>query len=260
MVIFELQLFFREHAWHWAVAFGCLFLSPFLVTHLNGPSLTPITMGDFVLASVTQQFYTLVLVPSLFLLVVVDVGVRSITRGAITYIVSRASSRFEWFIAKVATIFIASLVFSIAALVLSVVDALLAGTSWRTELTTHGVLYIHDFTLGLWAAMTLWVVTLFALGLVIFALSLYSGSTEWPWLMGILWGILSYIFLMTHNTTFRWMVPGQMLLLAHVPNRIIQPFNGFSLVWSYLYGMALILIAVVLGGWRAITMNLTTTK
>lgn len=260
MITFEFfQLFYRRK-WRWLTVICVEFFLSILVAQVNGQKLISITVWDFIVDGLAQPFISMVIVPSLFLFLIVDLFVNDFEDGYVGYTVYRSKSRISWLIAKISTLFAGAFTFTLIIVLVYFITAILFGMAFDHRFSGHSIMY-ENFSPNyvLTMLMSLFVFTLTALGTFIIIITLYTRNSVVPWILGTILCVLSYVTYIRYafRIAFVWMPTTQMFLLVRLPNKFIENIEVYTFQWSYIYNISFFIISVLLGVLRIRIMDLS---
>lgn len=206
---------------------------------------SPVTIWDFVLNSLTQQFNCILILPALFLVLTIDLLLADIQKGYISFTITRVKNRFSWFWAKLCALYTAAIVFPLLYTSIYLFSAIICGMEISSSFSNQSVFYMGTPPIYvLIKVLVLHILTLLAISSVILCLSILFRNSVTPSIIGAILIVLSYGSFMTPllRTTFKWMPTSHMMLLFRVPNKVlVRPdFAQFTYSWSIAYNLTLL--------------------
>jgi ABC-type transport system involved in multi-copper enzyme maturation permease subunit len=258
LVYFELTQMLQRRRWRWLIALALVLAFSLLSTHNVLEEFRPLNNWDYLVTSLTDVFTSMLILPIVFLLLVIDLVVEDFHAGYAGLTLTRARSRVSWMLAKIAALFGAALLFSVGSLLVCVIGGLVSGMPFESGWSAHSLLpsSVSPF-FAVIMILTLYVVTLTAFGTLVLMSTLFSRGTVAPWIVAVALCILSYFTwkFTAYRPIYKWMPTGHMSFLTYFPNRLTEDL--MTLNWAFAYNIALFLAALVLGLWRIRVMNLS---
>lgn len=262
MITFELISLFTRRKWYWLSFCSLWLVFSVMAKFLVGPAIRAgevVSVWDFMIASLTQKFLSIVLVPILFLLLIADLIIRDFNDGYLGYIMNRVSRRTTWFIAKSIALFSASFLFT----AIIGVFLFIAGVIWQIPLVNslHHPLGAFAQQLRLVPAympftmLSFCVIGLTAFGMFILTLSMFVRNST------ILLGIGLFLAVLSYGTYIYYPQLAMYLPTTHLKFDHHAPFNphkhAITLTWSFVYAIILFSVSFLVGLFKSRTMNLT---
>jgi ABC-type transport system involved in multi-copper enzyme maturation permease subunit len=250
LIPFQIFRFFSQRKWRWLTVVAVQMLFSIMFLQVNYPQQLPITVWDFIVDNMSQQTNSMIIVPSLFIFLIVDLISEEINSNYIEYTIARSKSRISWFMSKISTLFTVSLFFPLVCMMIYFIVALLSGIAIGNQFSDHSLMY-KSFppTYVLTLMFVLFVFTLLALGMLILTMTMFIRNPAVSWITGAGLCILSYATFIRHEfrEAFVFMPTTQLFLLVRLPNRLIDNIQYLPIRWSYIYDITLFIISVFLG-------------
>ncbi|NLP28388.1 MAG: ABC transporter permease subunit [Clostridia bacterium] len=115
MIRFSLKKYFYCSRKKWFIAIIVLLVLSVILKYIVADEFLPtgeqLTFWDFIFASLSYPFTMLLVIPLLYCYLVADIITEDYEGGYVTFLLSRSSSRLEFFISKVIVVFISSNIF-----------------------------------------------------------------------------------------------------------------------------------------------------
>ncbi|MGZ4133669.1 MAG: hypothetical protein ACXVC1_00690 [Tumebacillaceae bacterium] len=254
MITFDLMhlLVRRKGRWLSLIAILALYTIFILINipHTQSPSVMQLMM-----LVLNQHFFTVMIIPILFLVLVADLLLIDQRSGYLQYTFVRYRSRLGWFVAKLVTMFFAAFLVTLICFAVSSAIGMIAGLPWRLS---DPVLGMNVYPLpGLVSILLLFVFTLTSFGCLVLTVSLFVHNPVFVWVLGSALAMASYFIWFRFQTGMAlWMPTTQLLYILHAPNDLIKPVDGFTMNWSLVYTGTLFVVASVAGLWRVRKSNL----
>lgn len=273
MISYSLKKYFYCSRKKWLIAtIVLLVLSIILKYTVPGvflPNGEQLTLWDFIFASLSDPLAILFIIPLIYCYLIADIITKDYEGGYITFLLSRSSSRLEYFLSKVIIIFISSNIFFLIYLIIMFLVAPIYGIPFKGTsyfVVTKTILESGGTILNaLSIQYSLFVMLLNVLGILSISVSLIFNKS-----------IYSYIFitgliLHGHNAVFNnhtnllYSPLPQGILSVHYPfyyqglNNMTdssKAIQSFSIAYSIVYFLVLLVILCIVGGIRIRTMNL----
>lgn len=252
MITFDVLHFFLRNWKRMLVVFSLLVgfsLLSFLFfddVEIENPSI-----WDFFISTFSHQFISLILFPTLYSLLVVDLILSDVKENYTPFILARVPSRMGWYFAKVSTLFYVAFLFVFVAAALWLAVGSLKGLPWDSF--AHPVfLYADDLgqepILLILLMMILYIAGLTAVGSFALGLSLWLKNSILAWLVIVSSAAVSMMALNANRSLFIWLPLSQMMFKLHSPYyQGESELSAFTVGWSGLYLLCLFLLSVVLG-------------
>lgn len=241
MVSFELFQFYYQRRWRWLTISGVI-LGIYLIMGLaiNGPQ----NIWSYLVAILTQQFVCVVILPTLFTLLVVDLLLADCSERLIVNVICRAKSRGSWLISKISVLFVVAFLFTAVCLVIGFLSGIVLGFPIETDWNYYS---LFDDSVTLFPAFTMifisYIFAFTAFGMLIVAVSVLTWSSVITCSVGAILNFTSYVFWMRASLRpyFKWTPTGQMMFLSKFPNKFTETL--FTMQWSYTYTVALFVLS-----------------
>jgi ABC-type transport system involved in multi-copper enzyme maturation permease subunit len=175
MIRFSLKKYFYCSRKKWFIAIIVLLVLSVILKYIVADEFLPtgeqLTFWDFIFASLSYPFTMLLVIPLLYCYLVADIITEDYEGGYVTFLLSRSSSRLEFFISKVIVVFISSNIFFLIYLMILALVALIYGLPFQgtfyftvtsTILGSGGTIFN-----GMVMQYSLFVILLYVLGIIL---------------------------------------------------------------------------------------------
>ncbi|SMO95638.1 hypothetical protein [Melghirimyces algeriensis] len=256
MILFEMEQLIDRQKKRWLLLLLTLLAVSIASKFLIGSDIRSgfvTNAWDFMLASVTQMFFAIVIIPVIYLLSISDLVIRDMN-GFLHYVLFRAKNRYVWWLAK----FILLFLHAVLVVCFTLFCLWIAALFWGFPLTGP-VLYPHYAIMetpfvfaSIFAIHTL---ALFALGLLVTLISLWTKSVIISGCIGLLLCVVAFGTHIYQPDIAGWLPTTPMRLDLHHPYNPHRTITNFTVQHSVGYLFFLITIFHFLGALRIRCMN-----
>lgn len=254
MITFELLQLFFQRKWRWLII-TAIIVGIYLL--MIGTGVQEQNLWGGLVFVFSQQFICMVVMPSLFICLIVDLIVDDIGNGLIGYTLPRSKSRISWLLAKVISLFASAFIFTSICLLVYLALSLMMGLpmekGWVSILFN---IPIAPITVVI-TIMINYILTLTAFGMFILMLSILTRNAILSWAIGAIISIMGYVSWMylAFRPFNQWFPTAQMMFLSQIPNKITEDL--FTVQWSISYNIVLFITSFFISFYRIRKMNLS---
>ncbi|WP_277680118.1 hypothetical protein [Gracilibacillus dipsosauri] len=238
-----IQLFIHN-GWRWLVVTGTLFGLTFFIDRTGVQKSENIF--EFIVTGLTQHYLTLIVIPLLYFLLIVDF-IPKIMASNVIYIRARSKVRLLFYFIVVH--FAAAFTFSVLCFILFFISGWVQGMHVELSWDSAQFFYEEQNPLTILTSLiTLYIVTLTSIGTFTMFISLRYFNSVIALGFGVFICLLSYIVWMIYpiRTMFKFTPIAQMMFFSLYPNKISEQVENFTIDWSIRYNLIVLFISIIL--------------